>query len=486
MALDVDIRGMPTPVFYNSYTKQVEEFVPSEAGKVKLYHCGPTVYKRQHLGNMRRVLFADFLRRSLEFLGYEVREITNITDVGHLTQDEIDAGEDKMAKAAQEGKTTPADIAEREIAHFHADLAALNVQPSHKYPRATEHIKQMQEIIAELLKTDHAYQTDTGIYYDVSTFPNYGKLSGNTLSALAAGKRIEVRDDKRNPADFALWIFDEDALQEWESPWGTGYPGWHIECSAMSAAYLDLPIDIHTGGEDNKFPHHENEIAQTEGITEGAFVNYWMHNAHLNLAGGKLAKSSGEQLTLDEVTERGISPLAFRLLVFGTQYRTKQEFSWEALDAADENLNTIRQLLRRLLEVAPADTLVEPDGAVLKSFAEALADDLSTPNALAVVNGLITTLNKGLDDGLDPAVAQKAWSTLLKLDHVLGIISPLLTELSADSAPAKLQKLAEQREQARMDKDFSRADELRQQIEEAGFEVEDTPDGPRLLKKTSG
>jgi len=476
---------MPSsPTIYNSFTKREEEFISSVPGKVQLYHCGPTVYKRQHLGNMRRFLFADFLRRSFEFLGYEVREVMNITDVGHLTQDEIDAGEDKMTMAARAGKTKPLDIAEREIHQFHKDLATLNIQPAHKYPRATDHIKDMHDIIDRLLSQDKAYQTPTGIYYDVSSFPAYGALSGNTLEALESGKRVDIRDDKKHPADFALWIFDSKALQKWDSPWGEGYPGWHIECSAMSAAYLDLPIDIHTGGEDNKFPHHENEIAQSEGASGHTFVKYWMHNAHLNLKGSKLAKSSGTQLTIDEILERDISPLAFRLLVFGTHYRSKQEFSWEALEAANENLNSMKQLMRRLLEVAPAEITSKPDAAVLKSFAQALEHDLSTPNALAVVNGLMTTLNKELDTGLDAKTAKTAWSTLLALDAVLGIFAPLLGQLNVDSIPAELQLLANNREQARQNKDFALADELRDRIILAGYDIEDAAGGPRLVKRT--
>jgi len=476
---------MPIPTFYNSLTKRLEPFSPSEPGKVRLYHCGPTVYKRQHLGNMRRVLFADFLRRSLEFLGYEVREIMNITDVGHLTQDDIDSGDDKLNKAALAKKTTPEDIAARETEQFFADIQAINVQPAHKYPRATAHIKEMQALIAQLLNNQHAYQTPTGIYFDVTSFTDYGHLSGNTLQSLEAGKRVAVRQEKKHPADFALWVCDDTALQKWESPWGIGYPGWHIECSAMSAAYLHLPIDIHTGGEDNKFPHHENEIAQSEAATGKTFVNVWMHNAHLNLQGGKLSKSSGQQLTLDDIHDQKINPLAFRLLIFGSHYRTPVEFSWESLYGAVENLNRLYQTMRQLRELlttADSSAITAPDADIVSSFAATLADDLNTPAALAVVNTYITHINARLsrDNSVLP-FAREAYATLQKMDHVLGVFGSFLDELEGQQIPDDISELARKREQARQASDFTLADTLRQQIESGGFTVEDTPNGPRII-----
>ena len=244
---------METPKFYNSLTRQVEPLNLKDPGKVRMYHCGPTVYKRQHIGNMRRYLFADFLRRALELLGYEVREITNITDVGHLTQDELDAGEDKLEVEAKRQKKTPKEIADAQIKLFEQDLQLLNIQPSHKYPRASEHIQQMQNIIGKLIEKGLAYETESGVYFDVTKFSNYGELSGNTLDKVEAGARVEVREEKRHPADFSLWKTDDpEHVQQWDSPWGRGYPGWHIECSAMSMEYLGTDIDIHKGGEDNK------------------------------------------------------------------------------------------------------------------------------------------------------------------------------------------------------------------------------------------
>jgi cysteinyl-tRNA synthetase len=468
--------------FYNSKTKQIDPLNLLHDGKVRIYHCGPTVYKRQHIGNMRRFLFADFLRRSLEFLGLEVREITNITDVGHLTQDDIDAGQDKLAVEAQRQKTTPQEIAITQTKLFMSDLKLLNIQPSHKYPRASEHIDQMHEIIQKLLDTKHAYQTHSGIYFDVTTFKNYGALSGNTLKALQAGKRIAVRSDKHNPADFVLWIFDDKALQKWDSPWGIGYPGWHIECSAMSLAYLGTDIDIHTGGEDNKFPHHENELAQSESATDQPLARHWMHNAHLNMAGVKLAKREGEQLTLDSIIDKGFSPLAFRLFVFGSNYRQPLEFSWEALGSSQENLERLSQLVRRLHEITPPNGGT-PENHVTQKFKIALADNLNTPTALAVFQDYVTNINKELDGSdFNEKSAQDAWATLIELDHVTGIIQPLLRNIESESIPPEIKKLAVAREQARTDKNFDEADRLRNEIETRGYILEDTPAGFRLVK----
>lgn len=476
---------MISPLFYNSLTKAAQELTPQEPGKVRIYNCGPTVYKRQHLGNMRRFLFSDFLRRSLEFLGYEVREITNITDVGHLTQDEIDAGEDKMAKAAREQKVTPQMIADEQTKLFMQDVQTLNIQPAHKYPRASLHIPQMHAIITTLLEKNHAYQTASGVYFDVQSFPDYGKLSGNTLDQLAAGKRIEVRQDKKHPADFALWVIDPTSLQHWDSPWGVGYPGWHIECSAMSLEYLGPHIDIHTGGEDNRFPHHENEIAQSEGATGEHFVHLWMHNRHLQLDGVKMAKREGEAITLDTVAEKGFDPLAFRLFVFASHYRNKIDFTWENLATFQDHLASVTALLRRLLATTSVDEAQkqEPDQKVLSEFAAALQDDLNTPVAWAVFLNVIRQTNAALDQQASPEVAAAALATLLKLDHVVGVTLPLLHRADNTAAPDNVQQLVDQREAARQAKNFEEADRLRTLIEGHGYLVEDSASGPRIIKK---
>jgi len=470
-----------TPQFYNSLTKQIEPLRPKHEGKVRIYNCGPTVYKRQHLGNMRRFLFSDFLRRSLELLGYEVRDITNITDVGHLTEDDLDQGADKLEEAAKTQKVTPQEIAVRQTKLFFEDLKALNIQPAHAYPRATDHIKQMQDLIAKLIERGHAYPTASGIYFEVRSFPDYGKLSGNKLEDIAAGKRVAVRQEKRHPADFGLWINDKGHLQKWDSPWGIGYPGWHIECSAMSLHYLDSEIDIHTGGEDNLFPHHENEIAQSEGATGQLFVRMWLHNRHLNMAGRKMAKREGEQVTIETLTKKNISPLAFRLLVFGSHYRQTLDFSWESLNAAAQNLGGIRQTLR-LLAGASQDN-ASPNPEVLDDFKSALADDLNTPEALAVFARYITDCNRSLSDGAAPAQQAQMLATILTMDRVLGVAASLLQEILSESIPQNIITMTKQREEARKNHDFKQADTLREEIEKQGFTVEDTSAGPRIVKK---
>lgn len=467
--------------FYNSLTRNTGTFTSHEPGKVSIYNCGPTVYKRQHIGNMRRFLFADFLRRTLEYVGYEVREITNFTDVGHLTQDDIDAGEDKIEKEAKAQQTTPADIAEKQIQFFMEDLRSLNIQPAHLYPRATEHITNMQDMIKELIEKKHAYETNTGVYFDITTFPEYGKLSGNTLDNIEPGHRVDVREEKKHPADFALWIKSDTHLQKWDSPWGIGYPGWHIECSAMSLAYLPAPIDIHTGGEDNRFPHHENEIAQSEGVLGARFANTWMHNHHLQIDGKKLAKREGEQITIDTLEERGYSPLAFRLFVFSTHYRTTVDFSWDALGAAQEHLQTIEQLIRQLKEQQIAPGTV--DSKIAADFASALADDLNTPAASAIFSAYIRSTNTALaEEEADADTLAMMYATLLAMDTVVGVIKPLEQRLETEKIPEEVIRLADQREKARLAKDFEAADTLRIQIEKLGYTVEDTSSGHRVKK----
>ena len=473
---------MPSIKLYNSLSRGVEDFSPLDEGKVRIYNCGPTVYKRQHIGNMRRFLFADFLRRSLELCGYEVRDITNITDVGHLTQDEIEAGEDKMEKAAREEKTTPQQIAAQQISLFEEDLKMLNIKPAHMYPRASAHIPHMQKLIGKLIERGHAYVTESGVYFDVATFLSYGQLSGNTLAALKAGARVEVRGEKKHPADFALWVKNETQLQTWDSPWGKGYPGWHIECSAMALEYLGSNIDIHTGGEDNTFPHHENEIAQSEGVTGEKFVRVWMHNRHLQISGKKMAKREGEVITLDTLKEKGFSPLSLRLMMFAAHYRTLTNFSWEGLQEFQVHLESLQQLLRRIQEAGLSGS--SPDKGRLggvADFAEALADDLNTPQAWAVFLETGKKLNAALD-ATDTAQAVSLYASLRKMDSVVGVLAPLVQELEGETIPEEIKKLAAQREEYKKAKDFVKADALRVDSEMKGYKIEDTPHGPRILK----
>jgi cysteinyl-tRNA synthetase len=469
--------------FYNSLSNKKEVFEPRDKGKVRIYSCGPTVYKRQHIGNMRRFLFADFLHRTLKYFDYEVTEVMNFTDVGHLTEGDVDEGEDKVEKVAREMNLTPKQITDEQIRLFKKDIEDLNVLPISARPRASKHIPQMIEMISSLIERGHAYQAETGVYFDVQTFPNYGKLSGNSLKDAEAGRRVKVREEKRNPADFALWIFDEKHLQKWDSPWGTGYPGWHIECSAMSKEYLGDDIDIHTGGEDNRFPHHENEIAQSEGATGKRFAKLWMHNRHLQLGGKKLAKSEGKQITLDTVKEKGYSPLAFRLLVFGSRYSSKIDFSWEAMDVAQASLATFKQLTRRLQELLPEDDYenAEPDKDKMNDFKRALADDLNTPGALAIIQDYVTSANTYLSN-LAPTSdeVRTIWATIMSFDEVLGVFDLSKTE----EMPKDVLTLVKQREDARANSDFEKADEIREKVEERGYRIEDdATQGPRVIKK---
>lgn len=478
---------MQNITFYNSLTKKKEFFRPLKKGVVRIYNCGPTVYKRPHLGNMRRFLFADFLRRSLELFDYQVIEVTNITDVGHLTRDDIDAGEDKLEKEASAKQMTPQEIADQVTQEYFTDLKALNIQLPHESPRATEHIKEMQTMIERLIERGHAYVTDSGVYYDVHSFEKYGALSGNSLTAIESGARVDVRQEKRHSADFALWKTDDaHHLQQWDSPWGQGYPGWHIECSAMSQAYLGETIDIHTGGEDNRFPHHENEIAQSEGATGKPFVHYWLHNAYLQMSGAKMAKREGTQLTLTSLKERNLSPLAFRLLVLSSHYRKPLDFSWNAIEATQVRLDDLRHTLQRLWEKgAPADKIhqEQADQMVINEFMAGLADDVGTPHAMAVFNSWVTKLNRHLDaNDVSSDNLNVAWQTLFVMDRVIGLINPLLFEIEHQTVPPDVQRLIDSREKARRDNDFVMSDSLRDKICKMGYQVEDTPSGPRVIK----
>ncbi len=495
------------PIFlYSSQTRKVENLTPvSGTNQVTIYNCGPTVYKRQHIGNMRRFLNADFLKRTLELLGYSVKDITNITDVGHLTQDEIDTGEDKLEKEAREKQRTPQDLAREQETLFFQDSDTLNIERSSQYPRASEHVQDMITLIETLIQKGHTYVVPSGVYFDVTSFSNYGALSGNTVSALNAGHRVAVQTDKKHPADFALWMLDINHLQLWDSPWGKGYPGWHIECSAMSMKYLGETIDIHTGGEDNRFPHHENEIAQSEGATGKQFVQLWMHNRHLLLVGKKMAKREGESITLDTLQKKGYSSLAFRLLVFAHHYRSPIDFSWELLDEYQGHIESIQRLLARLSSgltspspacpagrlsfVRRGDDVAHPSpyegegkgDEVSENFISALADDLNTPQAFAIFLKTIKKINGLLDVG-NVDEAHVCFSDLQAMDRVVGILAPLMLEQKNETIPDSITSLVQEREAAKQSKDFTQADALREAIKTQGYIVEDTPAGPRVQK----
>jgi len=446
---------------YNTLTRRKEELVPVDKGAVKVYSCGPTVYRYVHVGNLRTFMFADVLCRALEYLGRPTTQVMNITDVGHLTDDTFDRGEDKMLVSAQLEKRSPEEIATFYTKAFMEDAARVNIRPASTFPRATEYIPQMLDIIARLIEKKHAYEVGGTVYYDIASFREYGKLSRNSTEKLLAGARGEVDPRKRHPGDFTLWkAAGEHRLQVWPSPWGDGFPGWHIECSAMSMSLLGERFDIHTGGTDNVFPHHEAEIAQSEGVTAHRVVGCWMHGGHLLLAGTRMAKSAGNFFRITELVERGFDPLAFRYLMLQAKYRTKLNFSTEGLAGAD---HALMQLRERVAEWAP-----EPDGAdgdFEHRFRDALEDDLDLPAAMALVSKLARS---------DIAPGAKA-RLLIDWDRVLGL--DLAPRGSAAVLPSGAAELLSAREHARAAKDFAASDRLRAQLAAMGVVVTDTPTG---------
>ncbi len=460
---------------YNTYTRALEEFKPFISGKVRMYNCGPTVYNYATIGNFRAYIFADVLRRSLEYLGYEVTQIVNITDVGHMTSD-ADEGEDKMSKAAREQNKDPWHIAEFYMNAFFNDIKTLNIQLAHKYPRATEHVPEMIAIISKLIKRGHAYLANGNVYYDVTTFPGYGRLSGNTLEQLNAGARIEVNPEKRNPQDFALWKQDPKHIMQWDSPWGRGFPGWHIECSAMSSKYLGDQFDIHTGGEDNIFPHHECEIAQSEGATgKKPWVRYWMHTRFLLVNGQKMSKSLGNFFTLHDLVEKGCDPMAVRYVLMSTHYRQPLNFTLESVEGARESIRRLKDFRRRLREANAAGdspTLPEILREGKEGFDAALSEDLNTSAALAALFDLVREVNKL---ALSRADAARVLELLSGLDHVMGV----LAEEKEESLAAEVEALIQERLEARKRREFKRADEIRQQLKERGIVLEDSAGGTR-------
>lgn len=464
-----------TLIFYNTLTKKKEAFVSQHPGKVGLYVCGPTVYDYLHIGNWRSYIFADTLRRVLEHTGYEVRHIMNITDVGHLTADDLaqgDSGEDKMLKKALAENTTPEAIASFYEDYFYQGMQSLNILPAHYYPRATAHIPQMIALIKQLLERGHAYVSNGFVFYDVTTFQEYGKLSGNNLEQLEVGARLESHPDKRHPWDFALWLrAPKDHLMQWSSPWGQGYPGWHIECSAMSQEYLGDTLDIHTGGEDNIFPHHEAEIAQSEGATGKTFSRFFLHTRHMMVNGQKMAKSKGDFLTLEDIYGKGFDAMDLRLVYLGAHYRSQMNFTEPSLTQAKKNKEKLFGIYARLLEQS-AETPRPVASKNLDKFLEALHDDLNTPLALAKVLELATEQNKMLDkkEEFDASRALEDWQI------VFSLFGLRFTHLTLD-IPVEVQKLAALRQEAREEKDFIQSDKYREKIAKLGYTVKDTESG---------
>jgi len=468
---------------YNTLSKTKEEFKPINPGKVGMYTCGPTVYGYVHIGNLRAYMLADIIRRYLEYSGYEVRMIKNITDVGHLTQDDIaqgDSGEDKILKAANQEKKKPEEIAKFYEEYFKLAEKEMNILPAQYFPRATAHIPQMIKIIEGLIEKGYAYEKNGNVFFDVTKFSDYGKLSGNTLENLKVGARLEEHPDKKNPWDFALWLkAPKEHLLHWESPWLIGYPGWHIECSAMSTEYLGSTLDIHTGGEDNIFPHHEAEIAQTESYTGQKFVNYWMHVRHLLVDGAKMSKSKGNLYTLEDIKEKEFSPMDLRLLFFSSHYRSQLDFSWKALGQAHKNIQKINDFILNLEAVSSRNISAAGTFDITdfqERFEAAMDDDLNTPLALSVLYELISETNKKItDNSFSSEDAKKLLDFWKKMNSIFGIILAGQAEI-----PEEIKDLVQKREAARQGKDFQKSDDLRALIEKKGYILKDTQDGTTI------
>lgn len=459
---------------YNTLTRSFEDFKPIADKKVLFYHCGPTVYWVQHIGNLRAMVWADLIRRSFIYLGYDIKFVRNYTDVGHLVSDE-DEGEDKMEKGAKREGMTPQQIADKYIDIFEKDTKALNtIEPNDK-PRASQYIKQMQEMIQILLDRGFAYITDLAVVYDVSKFPEYNKLNKQNLelNKPMAGKGKVEDPQKKHFADFNLWVFKkgvhQNALQTWKSPWGEGFPGWHIECSVMAKELLGKTIDIHMGGVEHIPVHHTNEIAQSEAGNGVKFVNYWLHNEHLNFNDEKMAKSAGTGLTLEEIVKKGFDPLALRYFFLNAHYRSKQNFTWEALKGAEEAVSKLKETVSDLKSYKSSSSS-EKAADFKKKFSDFLANDFQVPQALALMWEMLKS-DSSPKDKLD---------LLFDFDRVFGL---RLSDIIQEKIPEEIIKLAEQRKSARENKNFKKSDEIRKIMREKGYDIEDHKDD-YLIKKS--
>jgi len=459
---------LPTVRLHNTLTRRTEPLQPLNPGRVGVYTCGSTVYKYAHIGNLRTYLFGDLLHRTLEYLGYEVRYVKNITDVGHMRDDDHDslAGGDKVEDAAVSEGKSPDEVAAHYTRAWLEDEALLNILRADVMPKASDHIAEMLELTQRLLDSGLAYEVDGTIYYDVSEFPGYGQLSGQKVGDTREGHRVEVETDKRDPADFALWKHArEHRLMKWPSPWGDGFPGWHIECSAMSLKHLGERFDIHTGGIDLKFPHHEDEIAQSEGALGHRVVSVWMHGEFLTMADAKMAKSTGNVVRVADLPAMGYEPLAFRYLALTAHYRSKLDFTDAAMHAASSGLARLRRAA-----AAPdssVDLAAEPMARYRARFIAAVGDDLATPKGLAIAHEVASAP--------DLTDAQRR-ALLLDFDRVLGLS---LGAPAAEDAPLPegAAELLERRAAARQAKDFAASDALRDELAALGVEVRDTSEG---------
>lgn len=465
-------------LLYNTLTKKVEEFKPINKDEVTFYTCGLTVYDYAHLGNMRTYTNTDFLKRTLQYLGYKVKHVMNITDVGHLTGDD-DTGEDKLEKGANKTGKSVWEVAKFYTDFFLNTLKELNDLPPDVLSKATDHIPEMIELVKKLEAKGYVYETKEGVYFDVSKFENYGKLSGQKLEEKMQKVREEVYVDpeKKNPADFALWLKTvgrfENHSMKWPSPWGDGFPGWHIECSAMSMKYLGETLDLHSGGVDHIPVHHENEIAQSEAATDKQFVRYWFHNNFLVIEGQKMSKSLGNFYTIDDIKKKGIEPMALRLLFLQSHYRQPMNFTWDAAKGAQEAYNKLKDHILALREQTNRTTLSEEKLVKVNEyrdkFVNAISNDLQTPTAVAAMWEMLKS-NIPSEDKLD---------LLLDFDRVFAL---RLSEVTKEKIPEEIVKLAQLRQQKRVEKKFEETDRLRKEIEQKGYTVEDIPSGYRIKR----
>lgn len=449
---------------YNTLTHKKEEFKPLDKEAVRIYSCGPTVYNYAHIGNFRAYIFMDTLRRVLQYNGYKLNHVMNITDVGHLESD-ADEGEDKMLKASKRENKDPYEIAKYYTDIFLRDLDSLNIERPEIICKATDHIKEMVSYVEEILKNGYAYETSKGIYFDISKLDKYPELSNRNIEDQIAGARVDVDPEKRNPYDFALFIkAPKEHLMKWETPWGLCYPGWHIECSAMSRKYLGEQFDIHTGGIDHVPTHHENEIAQCKGATGKIPAKVWMHCEFITIDNGKMSKSLGNTYTLDDLEKKGISPLAYRMFCYSSHYRNKLNFTFENIEGAKVALSRLREGYQRHLnsteKANPLDIL-----DFKNKFLEAIDDDLNMPMAMGIVWEVIKT----------PIKSKEYADLLLEFDTVLGLKIDEIEETT--ELPQEILDLIELRKKAREEKNWAESDRLRDEIIAKGFSVKDTKEG---------
>ena len=465
---------------YNTLEKTLSEVQPIEDGVVKMYTCGPTVYRDAHIGNLRSYLMADWIRRILTAQGLDVVHIKNITDVGHMRQEMLERGEDKIIAAAIEEGKTPAEIAEFYTQRFRADEEKLSIQPAHEFPKATDHIEEMLEIVERLIEGGYAYEVDGNVYFEVSRFPDYGKLSGNIHEAeLLEAVRVDADPLKRDPRDFTLWKAAEPGRTvKWPSPWGEGFPGWHIECSAMSIKYLGEKFDIHTGGVDNIFPHHEGEIAQSEGFTGKPVVNSWVHGQHLLADGVKMAKSAGNSFIMSDIEAQGLDAMAFRYLCMTARYNTRLNFTFTSLRAAQRGLQRLKNRIWQWMieaEEAAVTGGAEPDGAAVEEwvgrFFDTVNSNLDMPGALALTWEMARS---DLDSATKLALIER-------YDEVLGL-GLLSVGDEYESPPEALEQLL-RRAHLRDMSEYAAADQIRAALEEVGYVVEDHERGSRIRPK---